>query len=104
MKSSTSKSRAGGDGKYASATKYNEHARAFVESGKAGQGANQAVQRNAQEQDEMRRAEAEGRAHAKGQANAGQDSGSPGRPKQDKKASGKHPQGRNPVPQKLPGC
>lgn len=100
MKSSTSKSRGEADGHHASTQKYSEHARAFVESGKVGQVANEAVQRHAQ--DEMR--QAEGRAHAKGQAGAGRDAGSPGRPRPDKKAPGKHPQGRHPVPQKLPGC
>jgi len=103
MKSSMSKSKVQGEGDYASAKKYNEHARAFVESGKVGQAANEAAPRSAQEQDEMRQAEAAGRAHAKGQANAGPDTGSPGRPKPNKKAPGKHPQGRNPAPQKLPG-
>jgi len=51
----------------------------------------------------MRKAEAEGRAHARGQGNVGQDKGSPDRPKPAKEAPGKHPQGRNPIPEKLPG-
>lgn len=49
----------------------------------------------------MRQAEAEGRAHAKGGAKVGQDKGPPGRPKPDKQAPG--PEGRNPIPEKLPG-
>jgi hypothetical protein len=104
MKSSTSKSKVQGEGDYASARKYNARARAFVEAGKVDQAAREAAPRNAQEKDAMRQAEAEGRAHAKGPADAGQDDqGSPGRPKPDKQAPGKHPQGRNPVPEKLPG-
>lgn len=104
MKSSTSKSKVQGEGDYASAKKYNAQARAFAESGKVDQAARDAAPRNAQEQDAMRQAEAEGRAHAKGGANAGQDDkGSPGRPKPDKQAPVKHPQGRNPEPEKLPG-
>jgi hypothetical protein len=103
MKSSTSKSRVQGEGDYASAKKYNEHAQAFAQSGKVEQAAKEAAPRNVQEKDEMRQAEAAGRAHAKGSANAGQDKGSPGRPKPDKQAPGKHPQGRNPIPEKLPG-
>ena len=104
MKSSTSKSSVQGEGDYASAKKYNAQARAFAESGKVGQAARDAAPRNAQEQDAMRQAEAEGRAHAKGGANAGQDDkDAPGRPKPDKQAPGKHPQGRNPEPEKLPG-
>ena len=106
MKSSTSKSNVQGEGDYASAKKYNAQARAFAESGKVDQAARDAAPRNAQEQDAMRQAEAEGRTHAKGGANAGQDdkgSGSPGRPKPEKQAPGKHPQGRKPEPEKLPG-
>jgi hypothetical protein len=103
MKSSMSKSKVQGEGDYASAKKYNEHARAFVESGKVEQAANEAAPRSAQEKEAMRQAEAEGRAHAKGQANVGQDKDPPGRPKPDKQAPGKHPQGRNPIPEKLPG-
>jgi len=103
MKSSTSKSRIQGEGDYASAKKYNEHAREFAQSGKVEQAAREAAPRNAQEKDEMRKAEAEGRAHAKGQGNVGQDQGSPDRAKPAKEAPGKHPQGRNPIPEKLPG-
>lgn len=103
MKSSTSKSKVQGEGDYASAKKYNEHARAFAQSGKVEQAAREAAPRNAQEKDDMRQAEAEGRAHAKGQPNVGKDKGSPGRPEPDKQAPGKHPQGRNPIPEKLPG-
>jgi hypothetical protein len=51
----------------------------------------------------MRKAKAEGRAHAKGSANVGQNQGSPDRAKPSKEAPGKHPQGRNPIPEKLPG-
>jgi hypothetical protein len=104
MKSSTSKSNVQGEGDYASAKKYNEQARAFAESGKVEQAARDAAPHNAQEQDAMRQAEAEGRAHAKSGANAGQDDkGSPSRPKPDKQAPGKHPQGSKPEPKKLPG-
>ena len=77
MKSSTSKSKVQGEGDYASATKFNAQAREFAESGKVDQAARDAAPRNAQEQEAMRQAEAEGRAHAKGGAKA--DQGSPGR-------------------------
>ena len=103
MKPSTSKSRVQGEGDYASAKNYNEHAQAFARSGKVEQAAKEAAPRNAQEKDEMRQAEAAGRARAKGSANAGQDKGPPGRPKPDKQAPGQHPQGRKPIPEKLPG-
>jgi hypothetical protein len=103
MKSSTSKSRIQGEGDYASAKKYNEHAREFAQSGRVEQAAREAAPRNAQEKDDMRKAEAEGRAHAKGYANVGQNKGSPDRAKPAKEAPGKHPQGRNPIPEKLPG-
>ncbi|MHB0918795.1 MAG: hypothetical protein ACYC39_15555 [Thiobacillus sp.] len=104
MKSNTSKTNVQGEGDYASAKKYNAQARAFAESGKVDQAARDAAPRNAEEQDAMRQAEAEGRAHAKGGASAGQDDkGAPGRPKPDKQAPGKHPQGRNPDPEKVPG-
>lgn len=102
MKSSTAKSRIQGEGDYASAKKYNEHAREFAQSGKVEQAAREAAPRNAQEKDDMRKAEAEGRAHAKGSANVGQNKGASGRPKPAKEAPGKHPHG-NPIPEKLPG-
>lgn len=103
MKSSN-RSRVQGEGDYASAKKYNEQARAYAESGKAEQAAREAAPRNAQEKEAMRKAEAEGRAHAKGRANARQDGGShPGRPKPEKRAPGKYPEGDNPTPEKLPG-
>lgn len=103
MKSSNA-SRVQGEGDYASAKKYNEQARAYAQSGKAEQAAREAAPRNAQEKEAMRKAEAEGRAHAKGRPNAEQDSGSnPGRPKPEKQAPGKHPEGYKPTPEKLPG-
>jgi hypothetical protein len=103
MKSSNP-SRVQGEGDYASAKKYNEQARTYAQSGKAEQAAREAAPRNAQEKEAMRKAEAEGRAHAKGRPNAGQDSGSnPGRPKPEKQAPGKYPEGHKPTPEKLPG-
>jgi hypothetical protein len=105
MKSSNAKPNVQGEGDYASARKYNEKTQAFAESGKVEQAAQEAAPRNAQEQTAMREAEAEGRSHAKGgPAQSGQDGGSsPDRPKPEKRAPGKHPQGRNPAPEKLPG-
>lgn len=103
MKSRPSKSNVQGEGDYASAKKYNEHARAFAQSGKVEQAAKEVNPRNAEEKEAMRQAEAEGRAHAKGGGKVGQDKGPPGRPKPDKQAPGKYPEGRDPVPEKLPG-
>jgi hypothetical protein len=102
MKPNTSKSGIQGEGDYDSAKKYDEQARAFAESGKVEQAARAAAPRNAQEQEDMRRAEREGRSHAKGDPKGGRDE-EPGRPKPAKEAPGKHPQGRNPAPEKLPG-
>ncbi|MBU1225556.1 MAG: hypothetical protein KKA22_09095 [Gammaproteobacteria bacterium] len=82
MKTSTPKFRSQGDGDDARARTYAEQARAFV----VRQAANEAAVRNAQ-----------------GRPNAERALDSPGRPKPDKKAPGKRPQGRPPVPQKLPG-
>lgn len=101
MKSRPSKSNVQGEGDYASAKKYNEHARAFAQSGRVEQAAKEAAPRNAEEKEAMRQAEAEGRAHAKGGAKDGQDKVPPGRPKPDKQAPG--PEGRDPIPEKLPG-
>ena len=70
MKSSSAKSTVEGEGDYASARKYNAQAQAFSRSGKVRQAAKEAAPRNPQEQDAMRRAEAEGPSHAKGQAGA----------------------------------
>jgi hypothetical protein len=103
MKSSSPKSRVQGEGDYASARKFNEQSRAFAQSGKVEQAAREAAPRTAQEKDAMRQAEDAGRARSKDQTNAGQDKGPPGRPKPDKHAPGKHPNGRSPIPEKLPG-
>lgn len=103
MKTSTSKSRVQGEGDYASAKKYNEQAQAFAQSGKVEQAAKQAAPRNKQEQEDMRTAEAAGRSHAKGQAPAAKGEGSPGRSQSGKQAPGKHPEGHNPLPKKIPG-
>lgn len=109
MKSGSAKSAVQGEGDYASAKKFNEHSQVFVQSGKVEKAAQDAAPRNAKEQTAMREAEAAGRARAKGSAKSDQGSAksdsdtSPGRPKPDKQAPGKHPQGRNPAPEKLPG-
>lgn len=100
MKSSKP-SKVQGEGDFASAKKYNEQARAYAQSGKVEQAAREAAPRNAQEEEAMRKAEAEGRAHAKGWPG---DGGSQARrPKPEKKAPGKHPDGETPTPEKLPG-
>lgn len=103
MRANMSKPGIQGEGDYDSAKKYDEQAHAFAESGKVEQAAKAAAPRNPQEEEEMRRAEVEGRSRAKGNPGAGLDAESPGRPKPAKKAPGKHPQGRNPTPEKLPG-
>lgn len=103
MKSGHSKSHIQGEGDYDSAKQYNEHARAFVQAGKVEQAAKAAAPHNAREQEDMLKAEAEGRSHAKGRSRAAADQGTPGRQKPAKQAPGKHPQGRNPDPEKLPG-
>lgn len=104
MKSSRSKSKIQGEGDYDSARKYDEQAHAFAASGKVEQAAKAAAPRTAQEQDEMRKAEAEGRARAKGQPRGGQDEeGSLTRSGPGKEAPGKHPEGYNPAPKKVPG-
>lgn len=103
MKSRPSKSNVEGEGDYASAKKSNEHARAFAQSGKVEQAVKEAAPRDAEEKEAMRQAEAEGRAHAKGRAKVEQDKDPPGRPKPDKQAPGEYPEGRGPIPEKLPG-
>lgn len=95
---SSSKSRVQGEGDYDSAKKYNADTRDFIDSGRVEQAARDAAPRNADERQSMRKAEEEGRSHAKGQGKYGQDS----RGKPTKQAPGKHSQG-NPVPEKVPG-
>jgi len=102
MKPNTSQSGIQGEGNYDSAKKYDEETRAFAESGKVEQAARAAAPRNAQEQEDMQRAEREGRSHAKGDPK-GERGEEPGRPKPTKEAPGKHPDGRNPIPEKVPG-
>ncbi len=100
--SNTSKHGVQGEGDYASAKKYNQNARAFVDSGKVEQAAKDSVPRNANEEVAMQKAEAEGRAHAKGQSNEGRGGNMPGGDKQTKHAPAKQPLGK-PVAEKLPG-
>lgn len=99
MKSSSSKPGVQGEGDYVSAKKYNQSARSFAESGKAEQAAKDAAPRDAREQEDMRRAEAEGRSHAKGTRSdtASREQNRKGKPE------GEHPDGNNPVPKKIPG-
>lgn len=68
-----------------------------------GQAAKAAAPRNAQTQEGMRRAGTEGRPHAEDDRKAGRNDDSPGRPKPEKKAPGRHPEGRDPIPEKAPG-
>lgn len=105
MKPDTSKhgTRVQGEGDYDSAKKYDEQAHAFAESGKVEQAAKAASPRNEREKEEMRKAEDEGRSRAKDAPRGSRDDESPSRPKPAKEAPGKHPQGRNPAPEKLPG-
>lgn len=101
MKSRSSKSPGvQGEGNYASAKKYNEHARSFAQSGRSEQAAKDAEPRDSREAEEMRRAEAEGRSHAKG-ARTGD--GRPVQGGEDEKLVGEHPEGKNPIPRKIPG-
>lgn len=105
MKSTPSESKVQGEGDYASARKYNKDTRDFVESGKVEQAAKDSAPRNAQEEAEMRKAEAVGREHAKG--------GRPGAKPEKKDVAGQgasneqppkeHPEGYNPSPKKVPG-
>ena len=56
-----------GEGDYASARRYDEETREFVESGKVEPAANAAKPKNEAEAKEMERAEARGRARSKGE-------------------------------------
>ncbi len=89
MKQNPSKSKVQGEGDYASAKKYNEHATAFAHSGKVEQAAKNAAPHNAKEEADMRKAEAEGRSHAKGQPNMEKDGNLPPGSKPEKRAPGK---------------
>lgn len=114
MKHDTSKSRVQGEGDYASARKYNQAARAFAGSGQVEEAARNAAPRTPQEQAEMRKAEAEGRSHAKerskdeakgtGKRSEKGEQGSelsPGRKPDEKRAPPKGELGK-PIPDKLP--
>lgn len=104
MKSSVSKSRMQGEGNYDASREYDEKTKAFAESGKVEQAARAAAPRNAQEKEDMRQAEAEGRSRAKGSPKDDHDDGaSPARHKPDRKAPADHPDGYNPAPRKVPG-
>ncbi|HQT29978.1 MAG TPA: hypothetical protein PLE48_10715 [Thiobacillus sp.] len=95
-----SKSRVQGEGDYRSAEKYNQKAHEFAESGKVEQAAKDAAPRNDAEKNEMKKAEAEGRSHAKGTSGA-KGAGS-GQPKPAQRAPGIDPLD-TPVPEKLSG-
>lgn len=101
MKNNPDKSKIQGEGDYASAKKFDDAERAFAESGKVEKAAKNAAPRNAQEEAEMRKAEAEGRSHAKGMKNVNKsDDLTPGR-KPGKDATGDKTLGK-PKPDKLP--
>ena len=102
MKSTKAKSRVQGEGDYASAKKYDQDVRDFVASGRVEQAAKDAAPRDAQEQADMRNAEAKGRVRAKGDDKSKQDGDLPGQTRPEKRAPGKHPLGK-PVPEKAPG-
>lgn len=55
-----------GEGNYEAGRRYDEKAREFAKSGKVDQAARDAAPKDAAEAEELRRAEAEGRSHAKG--------------------------------------
>jgi hypothetical protein len=87
-----------GEGDYRSAEKFNQSAHEFAESGKVEQAAKDAAPRGQAEKNEMSRAEAEGRSHAKGTT-----AGTGGKPEQTKpaqQAPGIDPL-EKPVPEKL---
>lgn len=101
MPSSTSKSpksQVQGEGDYASARKYNEETHEYAESGKAEQAARNAAPRNEQEAESMRRAEEEGRSHAKGKSRSATDGNLPGRTKPTKQAPGQQDKQMRKVP------
>ncbi len=103
MKNNPDKSKVQGEGDYASAKKFDDAERAFVESGKVEKAAKDAAPRNAQEEAEMRKAEAEGRSHAKDAKNVKKsDDLAPGRkPEKDAmrdKTLGKPKSDKLPVP------
>ncbi len=112
MKSSMDKSRIQGEGDYDSAKKYDEKAHAFAQSGKVEQAAKAAAPRNAQEKEELQKAEAEGRSHAKGDPKPRKrerEQEPPSSSKPPKQAPGQQiPEhhdndGNNPAPRKIPG-
>ena len=102
MKSSTSKSNVQGEGDYDSAKKYNQNARAFVDSGKVEKAARNSAPRNSSEKAEMRQAEAAGRARSKSPENEGRDGNLPGQGKPTKRGPAKNPPNK-PVTEKFPG-
>jgi hypothetical protein len=56
-----------GEGDYEAARRYDKAAREFAESGKVDEAARDAKPTSPQEADELRRAESEGKSHAKGE-------------------------------------
>lgn len=104
MTSTPSESKVQGEGDYASARKYNKDTRQFVESGKVDQAAKDSAPRNAQEEAEMRKAEAAGREHAKGgDGGATPEKNVSGQGAPDEQSPHEHPEGYNPAPKKVPG-
>lgn len=87
--SKSSKSQIQGEGDYDSARKYNEETHEYVESGKVDKAARNAAPRNEEEAESMRRAEAEGRSHAKGKGRErhATDGNTPGRTQPGKQAA-----------------
>ncbi|MEO5661182.1 MAG: hypothetical protein ABIQ90_15510 [Polaromonas sp.] len=92
-----SESNVQGEGDYRSAEKYNQKAHEFAKSGKVEQAARDAAPRNNTEKNEMKKAEAEGRSHAKGTGSNGDKTR---QPKPAQRAPAADPLDK-PVPQKL---
>jgi len=100
MKSNPSNPGVQGEGDYVSGRKYQEEARKFAESGKVKEAAEKAAPRDQQEQDELLRAEAEGRAHAKGKSGPPKSASTPSSPGASSEAGKQRPEGQAPEPEK----
>jgi hypothetical protein len=62
----TERKKVEGEGSYSAAKDFDERAKKFMESGKAEEGGRKAAPQTPEEAEEMKRAEREGRRHAKG--------------------------------------
>lgn len=96
--SKSSDSKIQGEGDYESAKKYNQETEQYAKSGQSESDARKAAPQNQDEAESMRRAEDEGRSHAKGSSREATDGNTAGRTQPSTEVSGNQDSSTRKVP------